>query len=633
MTDILARSLAQIMRPIYSATQNYILAIVIFTFLTRIILFPVNIWVQKNGIKLVKMMPEVNRLKIDYYGDKDAIADGQSKLWKREHYSPLLDLIPIIIQLLLLLGVMGVVRNPSLSGMVASDMRCFGIDFFLIPAEERGVYLSFPFFTGLSALAMCVTQNRSQVLQVEQGKLNKYGLTVLSVFISIYLGLYVRAGVALYWIVGNLLAIVQTHLLNYWFDPKEVVNYEGLAATKKELAELDALGKETTPQQKRREKEDYRRFFSIANKHIVFYSEQSGFYKYFSGVIDYLLDHSNVIIHYVTSDPNDQIFLISSDKPRIHAYYVGEKRLITLMMKMDADIVVMTVPDLQAYHVKRSLVKSDVEYVYIDHGISSLNLLLREGAVDYFDTIFCSGEHIVQEVRAREKLLSQKPKKLIPYGYSLLQEQIDEYANMPLKDDGKTRVIIAPSHQEGNILDSCLDKMMDDLMSRNYLVTIRPHPQYIRRYPEKMEKLRRLYYNTAGVTLEEDFSSVSSILQADVLITDWSNVGYEYAYVTKHPVIFVNTPMKIVNPNYKDIGVEPIDFLLRRELGVQIEPDQAENVGNEVEKLLTEGDDWKIRISESMKEHIYTTRDSARVGGSYLLQSLTEKQYERKFAK
>ena len=43
------------------------------------------------------------------------------------------------------------------------------------------------------------------------------------------------------------------------------------------------------------------------------------------------------------------------------------------MMKMDADIVVMTMPDLQRYHIKRSLVKKDVEYIYIDHVLYNKN--------------------------------------------------------------------------------------------------------------------------------------------------------------------------------------------------------------------------------------------------------------------
>ena len=73
----------------------------------------------------------------------------------------------------------------------------------------------------------------------------------------------------------------------------------------------------------------------------MFYSE-SGFYKYFKHIIDYLLSHSNVIIHYVTNDPNDAIFQLAEHQPRIKPYYIGLRKTITLMMKMDADMVVMT---------------------------------------------------------------------------------------------------------------------------------------------------------------------------------------------------------------------------------------------------------------------------------------------------
>jgi len=43
--------------------------------------------------------------------------------------------------------------------------------------------------------------------------------------------------------------------------------------------------------------------------------------------------------HSITSDPEDQIFALAEKEDKIRAYYIGEKRLITLMMKMDADVV------------------------------------------------------------------------------------------------------------------------------------------------------------------------------------------------------------------------------------------------------------------------------------------------------
>jgi hypothetical protein len=63
------------------------------------------------------------------------------------------------------------------------------------------------------------------------------------------------------------------------------------------------------------------------NKHLVFYSESSGFYKYYQGIIEWLLAHTNLTIHYITSDPEDQIFALAEKEDKIRAYYIGEKRL------------------------------------------------------------------------------------------------------------------------------------------------------------------------------------------------------------------------------------------------------------------------------------------------------------------
>ena len=77
--------------------------------------------------------------------------------------------------------------------------------------------------------------------------------------------------------------------------------------------------------------------------------------------------------------------------PKFHVYYIGELRLIPLMMKIDADMVMMTVPDLELFHLKRSIVRKDIEYVYVEHGIGSDNLLGRPHSLDHYDTIFNAG--------------------------------------------------------------------------------------------------------------------------------------------------------------------------------------------------------------------------------------------------
>ena len=51
---------------------------------------------------------------------------------------------------------------------------------------------------------------------------------------------------------------------------------------------------------------------------------------------------------------------------------------------------------------------------------------LREGALDAFDTIFCTGPHVVREVRATEEVYGLPAKKLVEFGYPLADKLIAE---------------------------------------------------------------------------------------------------------------------------------------------------------------------------------------------------------------
>ena len=104
--------LGNIMRICYDIFKNYGLAIILFTLFSKIVLLPMSIWVQKNSIKMVKMQPDINKIKINYFGDKDRIAEEQDKLYKREKYNAFASLIPLIIQILLLMGLVEVINHP-----------------------------------------------------------------------------------------------------------------------------------------------------------------------------------------------------------------------------------------------------------------------------------------------------------------------------------------------------------------------------------------------------------------------------------------------------------------------------------------------------------------------------------------
>ncbi|MEG2843271.1 MAG: YidC/Oxa1 family membrane protein insertase, partial [Ruthenibacterium sp.] len=65
---ILSTALGYVMRLCYQLVNNYAWAIILFTLFTKVILLPLSIWVQKNSVKMVRMQPEINRIKTKYFG-------------------------------------------------------------------------------------------------------------------------------------------------------------------------------------------------------------------------------------------------------------------------------------------------------------------------------------------------------------------------------------------------------------------------------------------------------------------------------------------------------------------------------------------------------------------------------------
>ena len=628
--------LGAVMDVCYSICKNYGLAIILFTLVSKIILLPLTIWVHYNGLKMVRMMPAINWLHVNHYGDRDAIAEGQAKLYKQEKYSPLAGLLPIIVQLILLLGLVEVIRNLIARGN-SQELMFLGINLGWVPSEKGGISILVPILAALSSLVMTVTQNRSQALQAEQGKINKYSMLVISVGLSLYLGLFVSAGIGLYWIASNLFSVIQMYLLNWAIPPRKHVNYEELEKSRAALAEIEALdgGKKkglfSHDEHAKQEKADYKRFFTTAGKHVVFYSEKSGFWKYFKDIIDNLLAWSNLPIHYVTNDPGDRVFELAKTEPRIVPYYIGPKKIIPLMMKMDADTVVMTTPDLENFHIKRSYVRKDTEYIYAPHDCMSMHMGFREGCMDHFDTILCTGPQQMEEIRKTEEIRGTKQKTLVPCGYCLLDDMAEDWekrkAEAAAPKDGLTRILIAPSWNEDNILDSCIDELLKNLLREDRKITVRPHPEYVKMKSPQMNALMDRWKAQTGEKLvfETDFSSNQSLYEADILITDWSGIAYEYSYTTGKPTLFINTKIKLQNPNWEKVGITPMEISLRDQIGRSLEKNQLDQADGVIAEMAEHPEEWAERIKGVKEKNVFNPGGAGKAAAEYILNSLIER--------
>lgn len=685
-----------LMKWCWQLVGNYGLAILLFTLATKLVLMPISVWIQKNSILMVKIQPEVNFLKARLNGNLDAIADEQSKLFKREHYHPMLSIIPLILQIFLLLAVVEIIYNPitylfgvengiveaianhfnldlavsgtqieiinlikngsltaltpiegvsseALASLVEKsnslNLNFLGTNLSVVPNAVWGWYILMPVVAGLSSFLMCWTQNLSNVIQHEQGKVNQYGIMIVSVAISLYLGLFVPSGIALYWILSNLVSIGQMYLLNVLINPKKYVDYEALEASRKALAEAKEFGKidKKDPlykEMKKREKQDYKAFKHIANKHVVIYSEKSGFYKYYKDIITEMLKRSNVVIHYVTNDYNDIIFDIAKDEPRIKPYYISLKKTAILMMLVETDVFMMTTPDLDKYYLKRSFIKKDTEYIYIPHDSMSVHMGFSEGALNAFDTIMCSGPHVVKEVRKTEEVYSLKEKTLVEFGFPLMDELIKKGKE---ESESKTKsivkdILIAPSWQEDNILDSCIDEIIEKLYGKDYRLIVRPHPEYVKRCSYQLNSLVEKYkdYDKDKLVFELDFSTNKSVYSADLLITDWSGISTEYCFATENPAIFINTKMKVCNPNWENLGITPVEIQVRDIIGVSINKDEVCKIDEIALDLFKNRAKYSKKIKECYETFTFNHGTAGEIGAKYVLNSIVQKRKNNK---
>ena len=617
-------------------------------------------------------MPEQNALKIKYIDDKDKFTDAQLALYKKHKYNPIIGVIPLLIQVPLVLGLVGVIDRPlsyvlsfnnstveslktwlisvmngaeltsrfqldivskikdgivptdaslleSVTRITNFDTHFLGIDLSATPSLHGNyILLLIPILSGLSAWFLCEMQNRINVLQLTQEKPYMIATTVFMVAFSTYFAFLVPTGVGLYWIFGNLFAVPSMILVNLIIPPKKHIDYEYFEKMKAEKAKKDKLRKEYMSV----EKKDYKRFFEVKDMKLMIYSEQNGFYKYYAGIIDYICENSDLEIHYVTSDPKDNIF--NDPRKQIKSYYIAsDKFLIPLFMKLDCKICLLTTPDLEKYQLKRSKVNKNIEYIYADHAMASVNLTLRKGALNYYDTIFCCGPDYIEEIRAIEQLYGTKKKRLVETGYPLIDDMVAKYeASEHVKHD-RPMILIAPSWQPDNIFESCIDDILKYLKDTEYDIILRPHPQQVRHMPELFEELRKKYETEgSNITVDTDFSKTNPVMEADLLITDWSDICWEYSFTTKRPVLFINTPMKVMNPDYEKIDIVPKNIKLRNVIGKSIDPDKAEEVKPAIDYMLEHAGEYSKTIDDTFHQYIFNIGKSKILCGKYILKRL-----------
>ncbi len=347
-------------------------------------------------------------------------------------------------------------------------------------------------------------------------------------------------------------------------------------------------------------------FTNIRLKQFVFFSENRNYSNVFYPIIMKLLDKKIYVI-YITSDKKD--FFYNYENEYLISFYISKViGQISLLNYIECRNLILTMPDLDNFHIKKS--SKCRNYVYLFHSPVSTNMIYRNRAFFNYNKIFCVGEHHYKELTNYKKKFDLKDIDLFKGGYPKLDHLVSDYNNRKVKIL-KNKVTIAPSWGKKNLIHYNLDIFFQSLLNNNFQINFRPHYQMIKFNSKIIKKIQRNFSSNKNFLYEGNNSSFENVLNSEILITDWSGMGIEYAFITGMPVIYVNTEKKVNNKNFNDIEEIPIEIKIRDKIGIIIEPEELKNIVLYIEKLRSNLDYYKSNILEQREKYIFNFRLSS----------------------
>ena len=206
---ILASPMSYLLTWIYDFIGNYGLSLIIFTIIVKVVMYPLYAKQIRTTMNMSKMQPKIKEIQQKYAKDKAMMNEKMAELYKEEGGSMYGGCLPMLIQMIVIMGLFSLLRNPM--NYISSDKMLFAIheSFFWIPDLAQPDKWILPIIAGIATfLASYFSQtNQAAGPNADQMKvmtnMTKY---VFPIMILLMARSY-PAGLALYWSLNQTIQI------------------------------------------------------------------------------------------------------------------------------------------------------------------------------------------------------------------------------------------------------------------------------------------------------------------------------------------------------------------------------------------------------------------------------------------
>lgn len=301
---------------------------------------------------------------------------------------------------------------------------------------------------------------------------------------------------------------------------------------------------------------------------IVIYSEGNQYWNVFEPVCSAFEKNKTPLIFY-TSSESDPVF--KQNYTYVKAEYIGKgNRAFARLNMLEADICLMSTPGLDVYQLKRS--KKVKHYSHILHALDDATSYRLFG-LDYFDSVLLSGEYQKDGIRELEALRNINKKDLQVVGCPYMDVLQEKIKYLPPKENTFT-VLIAPSWGDNGILSKYGEKLLTPLAQTEWRIIVRPHPQSKISEKNILANLEEKYKKYANVKWDYEADNIFSLSQADIMISDFSSVIFDFCFLFDKPFLYCNNEFDRRPYDSGDLKTEPWKFRILKEIGIELTSDK-----------------------------------------------------------
>ncbi|MFI4846822.1 MAG: membrane protein insertase YidC [Candidatus Makana argininalis] len=203
----ISKFLLNTLKLINKHTNNYGISLIIITFIIRAILYPINKIQYTYITKMNLLQPKINKINKKFKNKKNEKRKNIIKLYKKAKINPFGGFLSIIIQMPIFLSLYYMI-------IYSIELRHANFIFWIKDLSSYDPYYILPIFMGITSFFVQKTYpNKNYDLNKNQN------LNLIPIIFTIFF-LCLPSGLIIYYIINNLLTILQQKFINKFFIKK-----------------------------------------------------------------------------------------------------------------------------------------------------------------------------------------------------------------------------------------------------------------------------------------------------------------------------------------------------------------------------------------------------------------------------